>query len=139
MSNSGICGGSAGEAVVGVLRRERKLQQFQRAAKPQVIKGRHLPRTSKKLRMLWGQYHSSNTHTTPSSLHPHTAHNTPDTTHNYNKNLITGRSVFFREQPPTPFRGVESCSLPSRRPNPMPAIQPYVVCEHHTSHVEFSQ
>ena len=36
----------------------------------------------------------------------------------------------FNRGPSTPFWGVEACSLPSRRPNPIPAIPPCVVRTH---------
>ena len=56
----------------------------------------------------------------------------PKQQHN-NDNPIWGRSVFFRDDalPPrgasTALWGVESCSLPSRWPNPIPATSPCVV------------
>ena len=38
-----------------------------------------------------------------------------------------GRLRFYRRGASTPLWGVEACSPPSRRPNPIPAIPPYVV------------
>ena len=37
------------------------------------------------------------------------------------------RLRFIRRGASTPFWGVEACSPPSRRPNPIPAMPPYVV------------
>ena len=45
--------------------------------------------------------------------------------HNNNCNL--GRVRFNRRGASTPLWGVEACSPPSRRPNPIPAIPPCVV------------
>ena len=46
---------------------------------------------------------------------------------NNNNYTIWGGSVFNRRGASTPLWGVEACSHPSRRPNPIPAIPPYVV------------
>ena len=56
----------------------------------------------------------------PTTTHNNTQHN--NTTHN---NL--GRLRFNRRGASTPLLGVEACSPPSRRSNPIPAIPPYVV------------
>ena len=42
-----------------------------------------------------------------------------------------GRLRFNRRGTSTPLKGVESCSLPSGWPNPIPAIPPYVVTTPH--------
>ena len=48
--------------------------------------------------------------------------------HNNNNNTIWGGSVCFnRRGASTPLWGVETMLSPSRRPNPIPAIPPYVV------------
>ena len=54
-------------------------------------------------------------------------------TNNNNNNTIWRGSVFTGEEPP--LCGVESCSPASRRPNPIPAIPPYVV---RTPHLHWS-
>ena len=41
--------------------------------------------------------------------------------------IQSGRLRFNRRGASTPLWGVESCSLPSRRPNPIPPRPPYVV------------
>ena len=46
---------------------------------------------------------------------------------NNNNNTIWGGSEKNRRRASTPLWGEEACSLPSRRPNPMPAIPHYVV------------
>ena len=38
-----------------------------------------------------------------------------------------GRLRFYRRGASTPLWGFEACSHPSRRPNPIPAIPPYVI------------
>ena len=67
-------------------------------------------------------------HRTPNTEHqtPNTKHQTPNTTtttmiQSGEAPLLTG------EEPPPHLWGVETCSHPSRRPNPIPAILPYVV------------
>ena len=47
--------------------------------------------------------------------------------HNNNNNTIWRVSVFTGEEPPLHSGEIESCSPPSRRPNPIPAIPPCVV------------
>ena len=47
--------------------------------------------------------------------------------HTNNNNTIWRGSVSTGEEPPPPLWEVKSCSALSRRPNPIPAIPPYVV------------
>ena len=54
-------------------------------------------------------------------------HNTQHTTHNTQQKYNLGRLRFNRRGASTPLWGVEACSPPSRQPNPIPAIPPFVV------------
>ena len=49
---------------------------------------------------------------------------------NNNNNPIWRGSTLTGEEPSTPLWGGEACSPPSRRPNPIPAVPPYVVRTH---------
>ena len=60
--------------------------------------------------------------------HVNTTHHTTTTTTQQQQqqyNLV--RLRFYRRGASTPLWGVESCSLPSRRPNPIPAVPSNVV------------
>ena len=63
---------------------------------------------------------SRSNHTTPHSTRRHHATNN-------NNTIQSGEAPLNRRGASTPLWGVESCSHPSRRPNPIPAIPPYVV------------
>ena len=65
--------------------------------------------------------------TKPNQTKP--TNNQQPTTNNHNNNNYTiwRGSVFNRRGASTRLWGVEACSLPSRRPNRIPAIPPYVV------------
>ena len=81
--------------------------------------------------------HNNTQHTTTHNTHEHN-NTTTTTTHNNNNNNTTTnnnnhnnnnleRLRFNRRGASTPLWGVEACFFPSRRPNPIPAIPPYVV------------
>ena len=68
-------------------------------------------------------------------IHPPSCGHTQDVKdrvkNNNNNNTIWGGSVLTGEELPPPLWGVEACSHPSRRHNPIPAIPPYVVSTPH--------
>ena len=66
--------------------------------------------------------------TTHNTLCNTTTHNTLGRISQFSTTIIqSGRLRFNRRGASTPLWGVEACSPPSRRPNPIPAIPPYVV------------